>query len=200
MPKCERCGIRIPGTRMKRTNGGVAKYCSRACYHPRSANGPLPKRSSRVYGLPGLSVAKMKQLLAQWREDSEPCAYCGHALADTVDHIRPLARGGSNEIENLAPACRACNSAKRDRLPIEWMTEVKSIRKYEFKEKVRNVKVAEPPKVYECGLCGDVIPYKGGKRSFAWCATCVPQINLMRSMQLSAERVWSRGFRQLDIR
>lgn len=50
---------------------------------------------------------------------SGPCVYCG-ALAATVDHIRPLSRGGYEIAENLVPACRSCNSSKSDRLLIEW--------------------------------------------------------------------------------
>jgi 5-methylcytosine-specific restriction endonuclease McrA len=35
-------------------------------------------------------------------------------LAPTVDHIIPLAKGGTNERENLALAHRQCNMAKKD--------------------------------------------------------------------------------------
>lgn len=42
------------------------------------------------------------------------CAYCG-APADTVDHIVPLSRGGTDDPSNLRSACRACNTRKRDR-------------------------------------------------------------------------------------
>lgn len=34
----------------------------------------------------------------------------------TVDHIQPLASGGSNTLDNLAYACRHCNSCKRDQI------------------------------------------------------------------------------------
>lgn len=45
------------------------------------------------------------------------CVYCGE-LADTNDHVRPRAYGGSDEEENLVPACRSCNSRKST-LPAE---------------------------------------------------------------------------------
>ena len=32
----------------------------------------------------------------------------------TVDHIVPFARGGSDSLVNLAPACRYCNRRKSD--------------------------------------------------------------------------------------
>lgn len=42
---------------------------------------------------------------------NDPCAYCGKK-GGTVDHIDPIARGGSNEWNNLAGACRKCNASK----------------------------------------------------------------------------------------
>jgi 5-methylcytosine-specific restriction endonuclease McrA len=39
------------------------------------------------------------------------CIYCGNE-AKTIDHLIPLSRGGSNGVENLAPACLSCNSSK----------------------------------------------------------------------------------------
>lgn len=46
--------------------------------------------------------------------DGHVCRYCGGS-ADTVDHVVPKARGGSDDESNLVAACRPCNSAKRDR-------------------------------------------------------------------------------------
>jgi 5-methylcytosine-specific restriction endonuclease McrA len=40
------------------------------------------------------------------------CAYCGEAGPLEADHRVPLARGGSNRIENILPACRRCNARK----------------------------------------------------------------------------------------
>jgi 5-methylcytosine-specific restriction endonuclease McrA len=43
-----------------------------------------------------------------------PCAYCGQMPALGADHVVPLGRGGSNEMENLVPACLSCNKHKSD--------------------------------------------------------------------------------------
>lgn len=48
-----------------------------------------------------------------------PCVYCG-APPEHVDHIRPVARGGTNHEDNLVPACRSCNFSKHAKLLTEW--------------------------------------------------------------------------------
>ena len=40
------------------------------------------------------------------------CLCCGCADALQADHVRPLARGGTNAIENLQPLCGTCNRRK----------------------------------------------------------------------------------------
>ncbi|MDP9276410.1 MAG: HNH endonuclease [Chloroflexota bacterium] len=41
------------------------------------------------------------------------CTYCGTDGPLEPDHRVPLARGGTNYIENILPACRRCNTRKR---------------------------------------------------------------------------------------
>jgi len=53
---------------------------------------------------------------------SNECSYCGGTEGPfEIDHVIPLARGGSNEPWNLVLACRACNRSKKDRLIAEWL-------------------------------------------------------------------------------
>jgi 5-methylcytosine-specific restriction endonuclease McrA len=49
------------------------------------------------------------------------CAYCGGPY-EHLDHVIPLARGGSNWPANLRPACGPCNLSKHTRTPAEWRT------------------------------------------------------------------------------
>lgn len=43
----------------------------------------------------------------------KPCVLCGEP-ADTIDHIVPLSRGGTNDLGNLQPMCNRCNVKKSD--------------------------------------------------------------------------------------
>jgi len=54
-----------------------------------------------------------------FKRDSFTCQYCGEKAPNVVlhiDHIRPVADGGTNEILNLVTSCVACNSGKGARL------------------------------------------------------------------------------------
>ena len=61
-----------------------------------------------------------RNLFEKVRErDGRSCVYCGHTKYLTLDHLMPVSRGGNNDENNLATACRPCNSKKRDRTPEE---------------------------------------------------------------------------------
>lgn len=47
------------------------------------------------------------------------CFYCGES-ANSIDHVIPVTRGGTDNFDNLVPCCRRCNSSKRDKLIEEW--------------------------------------------------------------------------------
>lgn len=52
------------------------------------------------------------------KRDRFRCTYCGASGNDhelEIDHIIPVARGGSHHISNLTTACFACNRSKGDR-------------------------------------------------------------------------------------
>src|SRR5262249_53267218 len=51
---------------------------------------------------------------------SGPCAYCGDPVPTQVDHIIPRSRGGTDDRDNLAPACKLCNMEKLDFTPEEY--------------------------------------------------------------------------------
>ncbi len=54
------------------------------------------------------------------------CAYCGTKItlkSMQVDHIKPQRNGGTDDIENLNPACRACNNYKHS-YPLETFRQL----------------------------------------------------------------------------
>lgn len=54
------------------------------------------------------------------RRDNHACRYCGAGAPDTklvVDHVIPVALGGSDEPSNLVTACEPCNSGKSAMAP-----------------------------------------------------------------------------------
>lgn len=59
-----------------------------------------------------------------WMMTFGKCYYCGNVtnpwLTFTVDHVYPVSRGGGNDIRNLVPCCKFCNSAKGTKLLDEW--------------------------------------------------------------------------------
>jgi 5-methylcytosine-specific restriction endonuclease McrA len=56
--------------------------------------------------------------LLEWHGGA--CIYCGSKTLIEIDHRIPLIRGGSNLIENIAPACRSCNRRKNRRTEDEF--------------------------------------------------------------------------------
>lgn len=55
-------------------------------------------------------------------QQKDRCAYCRVGLNNRghVDHIVPLARGGSNWPRNIQLLCQPCNQRKKDRDPVEY--------------------------------------------------------------------------------
>jgi transcriptional regulator with XRE-family HTH domain len=53
-----------------------------------------------------------------FKRDKFTCQYCGKKAPDVVlniDHINPVAKGGTNELMNLITSCFDCNNGKRDK-------------------------------------------------------------------------------------
>jgi 5-methylcytosine-specific restriction endonuclease McrA len=57
---------------------------------------------------------QLLQKLAFW---GHRCWICG-GEAGTIDHVKPLNKGGPHILANLRPACKSCNSSKCDTWPL----------------------------------------------------------------------------------
>jgi 5-methylcytosine-specific restriction protein A len=70
---------------------------------------------------------------SQWwkrRRAKGVCHYCGRPTPTkelTMDHIVPIARGGRSTKGNIVAACKECNTAKKQLLPMEWDQYLKDV-------------------------------------------------------------------------
>ena len=73
-----------------------------------------------------------------YKESEGHCKLCGKFVnydEFTIDHIIPLAKGGTNEINNLQCACEICNKIKTDVLPNEFIDKITDMLMYNMNEK-----------------------------------------------------------------
>lgn len=57
-----------------------------------------------------------------YQRDNGRCVYCGSETGSKfhIDHVHPIALGGSSDADNLALSCPPCNLAKGAKLLEEW--------------------------------------------------------------------------------
>jgi len=85
------------------TNGTRCPDCTKARQKARD----LARGNAGLRGYDGEYQRNRKVVLA----NSPRCTYCP-APATTADHRLALSRGGDNSLENLVPACAACNYSR----------------------------------------------------------------------------------------
>lgn len=85
-----------------------------------SARAAASRRRARKIGAPGDYTPE--DIHARYAAQGGRCWWCGTGLngAYQIDHVVPLAKGGSNHADNLVCACAPCNRSKSDKLPHEW--------------------------------------------------------------------------------
>ena len=93
-PDCSDGGLALPGRSRCARHGG--KSWSR-----------VPPERQAVWSDP-----VYKRLRTEILASKPPCSYPGcPRIADTLDHIVPVSRGGTNVRENLRPMCHVHNQA-----------------------------------------------------------------------------------------
>lgn len=87
--------------------------------HPEKVKEQMARVRAKRRGAPGSHTYQ------EWVEKCELfafcCAYCGERKPLERDHKVPLSRGGSDDISNIVPVCRSCNSRKHTRTTSEFL-------------------------------------------------------------------------------
>ena len=130
-PFCRKCGGRVDISRVKRECGNLCLDCFKTTnrergkerYHLRPETRKLNNKNSfyKHNGIEGrYTIDEWKTKLVEY---DYRCAYCGDELLDSIstDHTIPVSRGGSNNIDNIVPACRKCNSRKNNKTLEEYI-------------------------------------------------------------------------------
>lgn len=73
------------------------------------------KRRAESYGVEHVAYSRTA-ILVRW---GYLCAYCGD-LAEHLDHVVPLSKGGDDIESNIVPACAPCNLSKGAKTLAEW--------------------------------------------------------------------------------
>lgn len=70
--------------------------------------------------------AEWKRISGQvFKRDDYTCVYCFTRGGDLhCDHVVPISRGGSSDIDNLANARAKCNMSKGSKLMSEWRSPI----------------------------------------------------------------------------
>lgn len=82
--------------------------------HPLRVKANTAKQRARRRLVPtvAFTVEQLAARLSMW----PGCWMCG-GPKESIDHVKPLAKGGAHMLGNIRPACGRCNSAKGDTWP-----------------------------------------------------------------------------------
>lgn len=130
---CERCG---EAYKVKSSYAPRSRFCSLPCKYGWSEQETAPtKKSRRREREKNAPIVEKIDRQAIIERDGRRCyLWCGGAIVAkgqiTLDHVLPLARGGTTTARNLRVACLSCNSRKCDKL----LSELTDLPPYTFSQ------------------------------------------------------------------
>jgi 5-methylcytosine-specific restriction endonuclease McrA len=91
--------------------------------NPEKVRAATHKRRARKKNASGSHTGE--QLIDLLKRQGHKCAGCFTSIKTKrhLDHVIPLARGGSNDISNLQWLCQPCNNSKHAKDPLVWAHE-----------------------------------------------------------------------------
>lgn len=93
--------------------------------HPEYSRLSTHRRRTRLRLVSGSFTRR--QWLAKCAFFGWRCLYCRHPLTGSsahMDHRKPISRGGSNWIANIAPACKSCNLSKSNKTEKKFRDQI----------------------------------------------------------------------------
>lgn len=140
-PLCRNTSIRLTKRSRRQDVGGTnaRQACSRDCYtfylYYMDTLGPKRRREDRrTYSTKPRVRGRYQPIdpMAVFERDNWVCYLCGRVLdpklrgtfhpdAPTIDHVRALERGGDHTLDNVATACRSCNTRKNTQDPADFV-------------------------------------------------------------------------------
>lgn len=113
--ECPECGEHFITERKP----NARHFCSPLCKKRQIAR----RRRAREHEAPGMF--RWVEVIRLHLDNDRRCAYCDQVVdgQPDPDHVIPLSRGGWNDLANILPSCRRCNSSKSDKTPDEWIAD-----------------------------------------------------------------------------
>jgi 5-methylcytosine-specific restriction endonuclease McrA len=74
------------------------------------------KRARRLNASGTHTFKQWEELKKEYNYTCQHCKRSEPEIVLTEDHIKPLSKGGSNDIKNIQPLCRSCNSKKHTKI------------------------------------------------------------------------------------
>lgn len=99
-----------------------ARVAAYQAAHPEKKAHLENRRRARKAGNGGSHT--LEERLEKFAQLGNICFYCGEAKKLTHDHAIPLSRGGTDDIDNILPACQSCNSKKSALTAEEYITKL----------------------------------------------------------------------------
>ena len=123
-PEQQRIRANEAAARHRKRN--AALHAQRQARYHASEKGRDHQRVNRANTRARQFVAMGRLTYVQWCDIREmfdhACVYCdAKGVPLTIDHLMPLARGGTNWPENIVPACKPCNDRKSTLSLRRWL-------------------------------------------------------------------------------
>lgn len=116
-------------------NSKLFRERARMAYRAWSQRNPEKIKAATARRKAAGPAPRVKDIVEMWRTQGGLCVYCRSPLGNSpkdrsayhLDHIYPIARGGTNALSNLQCLCPTCNMRKNSMLPIDFVRKMRAV-------------------------------------------------------------------------